>query len=258
MSDTQDSDLQIVILAGGKGKRMNSGEIPKVLCKYKGKEMLLHILDEINILSTIMNINDVFIIVNPDNHDIIQKTVQNHYLNISDRIKYVIQYEVNGTGGAIKYALPYLVHNSYSIILNGDMPNIKSELINHFFNDIRYGQNKMVGIISAIYNDPADYGRIIRNNDIFLKIIEKKDCKNQIELDTKEINAGIYCFSNFILQKYLPLINNNNRANEYYLTSVFEIIPNNEIGIYQILPENRFQITGINTRQELIDAENQV
>ncbi len=250
--------LQIVILAGGKGERMNSGVIPKVLCKVRGKEMLLHILEEVSRIQC----DEIFIVVNPQNAALIEAILNKSRLIVLSKTRLVLQRESNGTGGALQCVLPNLDKNKSTLILNGDMPNIKAEMIGNFVQKNIEEKSEM-GIVTALLDEPANYGRIIRKNErskerAFLRIVEKKDCINAEELETKEINAGIYYFSNVILHIYLGKLNNNNKAGEYYLTSIFDEIrkkEDTEVLLY-VIPKNQNNlILGINTPEELSYAE---
>ncbi len=250
--------LQIVILAGGKSERMNCGVVPKVLCKVRGKEMLLHILEEVSRIQC----DEIFIIVNPQNVSLIEAVLNKSRLIVLSKTRLVLQRESNGTGGALQCVLPNLDKNKYTLVLNGDMPNIKAEMIGEFIKKNMEEKSEM-GIITALLDNPANYGRIIRKNERskerpFLKIVEKKDCVNAEELETKEINAGIYYFSNVILHIYLGKLNNNNKAGEYYLTSIFDEIrkkEDTEVFLYQIPKSQNNLILGINTPEELVYAE---
>ena len=254
--------LQIVVLAGGKGKRMNSGAVPKVLCKFRGKEMLIHILEKLDKIIC----DDIFVVVNNDSAMLIQHVV-NRYLqaglnNVRQRIKYVLQLDVNGTGGALQCVLPNLDREKYTLVLNGDMPNITVPLMGEFVKRVVEEQAEM-GLISALLDDPSDYGRIMRGSKgsekgLFTGIVEKKDCCTEEERSNPEINAGIYLFSNMVLHTYLPKLDRNNQAGEYYLTQIFAIIrqhEDNEIIVYQIPREMNPQIAGINTMVELESLE---
>ena len=250
--------IQVVILAGGKGKRMNSGPIPKVLCKVRGKEMLCHIVEQVSRIQC----SDIFIVVNQESAGFIQHIMEKNKYIFLNKIKYILQRDVNGTGGALQCVLPHLDKNQSTLILNGDMPNVKAELLNEFLRKNIEEKSEM-GIVTSIMEDAENYGRIIRENErskekAFKKIVEKKDCKNEEELNVKEINAGIYYFSNIVLHTYLPQLNNENVSGEYYLTSIFDEIrkkEDNEVLLY-VIPENmKYQILGVNTQEELLIAE---
>ncbi len=250
--------LQIVILAGGKGSRMNNKTVPKVLHKVRGKEMLLHILEECSRIQC----DEIFIVVNPQSVSLIEAILQKSRLVVLAKVKLVLQRESNGTGGALQCVLPNLEKSKSTLVLNGDMPNIKAELLGEFIKKAMEEKYEM-GIITALLDNPTNYGRIIRKNErskdrAFLKIVEEKDCVNIEERETKEINAGIYYFSNIVLHTYLGKINNNNKANEYYLTSIFDEIrkkENNEVLLYLIPRDMNNKIYGVNTDEELAFVE---
>ncbi len=250
--------LQIVILAAGQGKRMNSGVIPKVLCKVRGKEMLLHILEEVSRIQC----DEIFIIVNPQSGPLIEAILNKSRLIVLSKTRLILQRESNGTGGALQCVLPHLEKEKSTLVLNGDMPNIKAEMLAEFIKKNMEEKSEM-GIVTALLDDPSNYGRIIRKNERskerpFLKIVEKKDCINAEELETKEINAGIYYFSNIILHIYLGKLNNHNKAGEYYLTSIFDEVrkkEDTEVLLYVIDKSQNNQILGINTPEELAYAE---
>ena len=90
----------------------------------------------------------------------------------------------------------------------------------------------------------------------FIGIREEKDCSIEEKL-IKTVNVGIYFFQSIILQKYIPMIKNNNSQNEYYLTDIVKIINDNNIELNTLLVDEkyRYQILGVNTKEELDDLE---
>ena len=109
-------------------------------------------------------------------------------------------------------------------------------------------------ILTSIMDNPAKYGRIIRNsNNEVEKIVEFKDC-NETEAKVKEINSGMYCFDIEELLSALSNLNNNNNQGEYYLTDVIEILKGKEkkIGAVDVPVE---EITAVNSKGELAIAE---
>ena len=111
--------INIIIMAGGLGKRMNSS-LPKVLHLINNKPMIVNIIETVLML----NLNQIFIIVGKFK-DIIQTTIEKYI--VSDLIEYVIQEEPLGTGHAIQccYNNLLLNHNLKTLILSGDVPLIK-------------------------------------------------------------------------------------------------------------------------------------
>ena len=234
-------------MAAGEGKRMNSN-IPKVLHLFKNKPMLVRIITE----ALKLNPHKIIVITGKF-HNLIQETI-NKYLENDNIIEYVQQTNPMGTGDAIKCTLHLYNENENVLILNGDMPLITSKLLKNFINykeDININK-----IIVAKLDKPYGYGRILYDtNNNFFGIKEEKDCDINEKL-INIINVGIYYFNSSILKQYIPLIDNNNKQNEYYLTDIIKVINNNiSIYTYCIEEEFKFQIMGVNTQEELFELE---
>lgn len=244
------SNLSIIILAGGLGKRMQS-EIPKVLHELNSKPMLVHVLQTAKILKP----DKIYIVVGKYK-DIIQETLLKY--TCLDNIIFVDQPEALGTGHAVQCVQPYLLNHNKTdkiVILSGDVPLLKSNTIKSLEND------KKVTLLTTIYDDPTGYGRIIQDNDKnFIKIVEQKDC-NEEEKKIKRVNAGIYMFNVDLLSKYLPMLTNNNAQNEYYLTDILELIKIQEnipIGIVDLPKHKSIELVGVNTKEQLQELEDKL
>jgi len=239
-------NLIVTILAGGEGKRMNSN-IPKVLHMFNEKPMLVKIIE------TVMLINPKkIIIITGKYNDLIQETIAKYINNTESLIKYIIQDKQLGTGHAIKCCLPY--YNEYYnenekiLILNGDMPLITKDILDKF---IFNSNNFLLNILVSKMDNPTGYGRIIYIDNKFIKIVEEKDC-NEYEKKINIINSGIYIVDSNILQKYIPLIENNNSQKEYYLTDIVKIVNTNiEINTFLLDEKDNLFISGVNTINEL-------
>lgn len=248
------NNLTVAIMAAGEGKRMNSN-IPKILHNFNGIPMLIRILLEVN------KINPQNIIIITGKYDLlIKKTIKDYFdsvsnINIYNTLIFIQQLEPNGTAGAIKCTLEQYSENEDVLILNGDMPLISSRLIQNF---IKEKSNAKL-LVSQLDN-PYGYGRILYDeNNKFIGIKEQKDC-NEKEKLINIVNVGIYLFNSNILKKYIPLIDNNNVQNEYYLTDIVKIIRTNsdeEINTYSVDEELKYQINGVNTQEELRLLEEQ-
>ena len=240
------SNLVVLIMAGGLGKRMNSN-LPKVLHNICGKPMLIHIIEQAFLLSPIK----IGIIVGKYK-DIIKQTLLN-YISL-ENIEFISQNEPLGTGHAIQCCIHELQKytNSNVIILSGDVPMLKSDTMREMTTNV----NK-VKIMTTEFDNPTGYGRIIEQNNLFVKIIEEKDC-DQTQKQIRKINCGIYTFNTEILCKYLMDLTNNNSQGEYYLTDIIEIIrrrENIDIEMLNIVTHKHNEITGINTVEQLLELE---
>lgn len=225
-----------IILAAGKGKRMNS-YLPKVLHKINNKMMVERII--INMKKS--NINNIYIIVSPENSEIIKMHLL-HYTNL----KYIIQEEALGTGYAlISFFKQVNIQNENLIICCGDMPLLN----NYLFENIK--KKYPFGICAFYKENPKGYGRIIL--DDLIKIIEEKDC-NEIEKKINLCNSGIYVFPSNELKFALSFLNNTNNQNEYYLTDTIKLIQeksNLKCNIFILKERESFLVEGVNTKIEL-------
>ena len=245
------SDLIVLIMAGGLGKRMES-DLPKVLHEINNKPMLVHIIKKTLLLSPFK----IGIIVGIYK-DIIVNTIKNYISSntINNKLVFIDQPESLGTGHAIQCCREYLLQYTEKnvLVLSGDVPLISHKTMSNMISN-----NYSVTILTAEFENPSGYGRIIcDNNNKFIKIVEEKDCFD-IEKTIKNINTGIYSFSCNLLCKYLPYLSNNNAQQEYYLTDIIEIIKNNEnINIHmRIIPtDKQYEIIGVNTKSQLLELQ---
>lgn len=240
-------NLNICILAGGEGKRMKS-TLPKVCHLFKDIPMIVHIIKR----SIELNAKKIIIITGK--HDnLIQETIKK-YINIENfnKLIFVIQNIPLGTGDAVKCTLKYYKTNEQVLILNGDTPNLTTNILSNFINSKE--NNKL--LISEI-DDPHGYGRIITNyNKEIIKIVEEKDASVD-EKKVNKINSGIYYLETNNILKYIPLIKNNNLSNEYYLTDIIELMIKDNLKINAYLIDKKYNhlILGVNTKEQLNNLE---
>ena len=238
-------ELNICILAGGEGKRMKTN-IPKVCNMYKNKPMIVYIIEE----SLKLNPRKV-VIITGKHYNYIYETIKKYIIENFNKLYFVIQETPLGTGNAVLCSIKEYNDNEKVLILNGDCPNIKSNLLEKF---IENEENKLM--ISEIEN-PFGYGRVIMNeNNEIIKIIEEKDTNNE-EKKINKINSGIYIIGSNDLKKYVLEIKNNNKQKEYYLTDIIEIMNNNNkiIKGYMINKDENKYIYGVNTIDDLNNLE---
>ena len=231
-----------LVLAAGQGKRIKS-DLPKVLHKVCGKEMLKHVIDSIRN----SGIDDIDVIIGKGAELVKERT-------LDKKVSYSLQAEQLGTGHAVKCAKEFLNDKKGVVaIFAGDTPLIKQSTIERLFNDHIENKNAAT-ILTSIVEDPTGYGRIVRGeNNQVLKIVEHKDC-NEEELKINEMNTAIYCFDVELLVSALDKINNNNNQGEYYLTDVIEILKSEGKRVGAVVTEYEETI-GVNSRVQLAEAE---
>ena len=227
-----------VVLAAGKGTRMQS-ELPKVMHTILSETMVEHVLSNLNTIK----VDQTVVVVGPG-AELVQACLK-------DSVAYAVQSEQLGTGHAVMQSLPLLPIEGDSLILYGDTPCIQAETMANLY---EVNKDADLTVLTAIFEDPARYGRIVRNavGDIE-KIVEYKDCTDEQKL-IKEINTGIYCVKNKVLHEYLAMIKNDNAAKEYYLTDLIEIGLNHGLNMQAIPVEDVNEVMGVNDRVDLAKA----
>lgn len=233
-------ELRIIILAAGKGTRMNS-DLPKVLHKLNGKALLDFVLDE----SELLNPKETILVVGFKKEQVISHT--RHRANL----KYATQMEQLGTGHAVLQTGDLLKNKEgHILILYGDVPNIKESTLRPIIDD-HLINNRDLTLITAEIDDPTGYGRIIRDkNDNLLKIVEEKDCTDD-ERKIKEWNPGIYIFKIPEVFEILNNIKTNNASKEYYLTDAIGLAQQSKMEIKAIKIANSNEVIGVNTADQL-------
>ena len=228
--------ISIVILAAGKGSRMKS-TTPKVLHSISGKSMLFHAIDAGQQLS------DDITVVLYHQASRVQEAIEAEYQNINFHMQDAEQFP--GTGGAMKG-----IRTKYekTLILNGDMPLITQDSLLALT-----GGKADINMSVIKLENPTGYGRVIINDEKVQEIVEQKDC-NASQLETKTVNAGIYCVNTELLNRYIPQLSNDNAQAEYYLTDIVKMAVDEEKTVTPIYVEEE-EFKGVNSKVDLADAE---
>ena len=200
-----------IMLAAGKGTRMKSNK-SKLVHKIYGKELVKRAVEA----TKNAGVDEVIAVVG-----YLKEQVQEV---LKDTVKYAVQEEMLGTGHAVMQATKYLEGKKGKVlVLNGDVPILRPETIEKLLS--KSIENKECAtLLTAIYDNPNGYGRIIRDEGGNVKgIVEEKDASEE-EKKIQEINAGVYCFDIEELLVALKEITPNNSQGEYYLTDVIKIM----------------------------------
>lgn len=236
-------DIKSVILAAGKGTRMKSN-LPKVLHEILGKALVGYVLDSVKHIT-----NENFVIVGHHAEEV-EKYVISHYENA----KTVLQSPQLGTGHAVSMICPMLENYSGQVlILCGDTPLITEDTLKKFVEYHRENKSDIT-VMSAIFENPTNYGRIVRDSDNSLKcIVEEKDATLE-QKAIKEVNAGIYCINWAKVKSAFSQLTSNNAQGEYYLTDIIEWGKKNGLSVNAYIMENNIETFGINSRVQLAEA----
>lgn len=237
--------VKSIILAAGKGTRMKS-DTPKVLHQIFNKTLLGYVIDAVNNTKLA---DENYVIVGHQAEKV-EEYVNEHY----DNAKTVLQSPQLGTGHAVSMVCPYLEDfEGEVIILCGDTPLITSETLKTFIAGHRELKSDIT-VMSAVFENPTNYGRIVRNADGTLNsIVEEKDATPE-QKAIKEINAGIYCLNWAKVKNSFSQLKTNNAQGEYYLTDIIKWGNENGLSVNAHILERNEEIYGINSKINLAEA----
>jgi len=241
--------LTTVILAAGKGKRMKNPEKSKVMHELDSKPMIEYVIN----LARNIHSEKIIVIVGHQKKAVMDFLSDRFY---DGKIRFAHQDDQLGTGHAVMQTESELKDFSGSVlILSGDVPLLKKSTVEKFM-DFHFNGGFSASLISAVFDDPSGYGRIIRDDDgNFTDIKEEKDA-NEKQKEIKEINSGIYIIDNLKLFEGLRTLKDDNAQGEYYLTDIFKYFIEKKYKIGAIPADNTFEIQGINTIEQLTEMEN--
>lgn len=232
------TQIHSIILAAGKGTRMNSSK-PKVLQTLSDKTLLEHVLLQAEKISASLHVVYGF---GGDQ-------VKNHINNNS--INWVEQAQQLGTGHAVAQAMPSINNDSISLILYGDVPLIQEQTLQTLINKAK---QTGIALLSVILNNPTGYGRIIRKNHQIQAIVEQKDASAE-QLEICEVNTGIMALDSGLLKTYLNGLDSNNAQGELYLTDIIEMAVNDQKSVESVIAEDEFEVAGVNDKAQLSELE---
>ena len=232
-----------LILAAGRGKRMKS-ERSKVLHEIAGKSLIEYVVDALDI----EEITRIGVIVSEQNSEEIKEVLGN-------RVEYIIQKEQLGTAHAVLSAENWFDgFEGKIVVVVGDAPFLNKRTVTRLVTHFEEKELTCL-LLSAIYDTPPAYGRIVRNEKgTLIKIVEEKDASDE-EKKINEVSSSHYCFDKVKLFSALKQVNNKNVQGEYYLPDVIEIFIKNDDPVEAIPVQNPMITFGINSQEDLLIAE---
>ncbi len=235
------SDLKTLILAAGEGSRMKS-KLPKVLHKLMGVTMVEHVIAAAKGAGS----DDVAVVVGFKGDEVRSALDKKE-------LKFFLQDKQLGTGHAVMCAEEFIDEDKDMLILYGDTPLLTADTLKKLL-EFHKNEDNGVSIISAIVEDPAGYGHIIRDEKgAFVKNVEHKDATESEKL-VKEINTGVYVFKGKSLKNALKKLNNDNAQGEYYLPDTLEILLKEGEGVNAMAVNDVSEFYGVNSRVQLAEA----
>ncbi|AJP49666.1 bifunctional N-acetylglucosamine-1-phosphate uridyltransferase/glucosamine-1-phosphate acetyltransferase [Rugosibacter aromaticivorans] len=251
--------MNVVILAAGQGRRMNSA-LPKVLHPLAGKPLLGHVLDTARALGAVR-----ICVVYGHGGDQVQAA-----LNAPDLL-WVSQSPQLGTGHAVLQALPQLATAtpSLTLVLYGDVPLIQTSTLQRLLDVAVQGAQGThstqgakgtksaqgaLALLTANLDNPQGYGRIVREAGKVTCIVEEKDASDA-QRQIHEINTGMLVAPTEALSRWLPTLGNRNAQGEYYLTDIVAMAVHEGLPVVTAQPDVVREIEGVNSKVQLAALE---
>ncbi|MBP6563356.1 MAG: bifunctional UDP-N-acetylglucosamine diphosphorylase/glucosamine-1-phosphate N-acetyltransferase GlmU [Neisseriaceae bacterium] len=232
------ADLDVVILAAGKGTRMYSA-LPKVLHTIGGLTMLNRIIKAVQALGP----KQITVVVGHGKDEVIA--------SLPEGVQWVEQAQQLGTGHALKMALPNLAATGKTLVLTGDVPLIGTETLTQLVHTAADG----VGLLTDVIDDATGYGRIIRNaQQQVMAIVEEKDCSAEQKAIT-EFNTGMMVLPNAYVAKWLAALQTSNAQGEYYLTDVIALAGQDGVPVHGMVVAHSHEAAGVNNKVQLAELE---
>ena len=251
MSEATESDaesnskLAVVILAAGKGTRLNSRR-PKVLHEIGGKPLLAHVIAA---AGQVVAPGNIYAVVGHQAERVKAAVA-------ASGVHFVEQAEQRGTGHAIQCAREAIAGYEHILVLSGDVPLIRPETLQQLW-QFHQAQPAAMTILPAALQDPAAYGRILRQSpkspDVEA-IIEQKALTPE-QQNIREINSGIYAFKTAPLLAHLGKLTANNANKEVLLTDMASLLRSAGERVVAFQVADAAEVLGANTIAELVDLD---
>lgn len=241
-SDSRSHRLAVIIMAAGKGTRMNNPDIAKVMHLINDTPMVEYVVD----LGMGLGAERIVVVVGWQKDSVIR-----HLRHTGKPVRCVEQTPQLGTGHAVMQAEKELRgFRGDVLVLSGDVPMLSFQTVSTLLQHHR-ATAAVATVLTAIVSDPSGYGRILRNTEGgVVGIVEHKDATVE-ERAVQEINSGVYVFQSSALFEGLKHITPSNAQQEYYLTDVFGYLWRNRMPVSAVAVSDSREVMGINTVAQL-------
>jgi bifunctional UDP-N-acetylglucosamine pyrophosphorylase/glucosamine-1-phosphate N-acetyltransferase len=239
-SDPVASDLNVVVLAAGLGKRMHSA-LPKVLHRLAGRPIVSHVVDSARTLSP-----RVIAVVVGHGAEAVQEAIA------APDVLFVLQDPPLGTGDATRIALDALPYDGVTLVTIGDIPLVPAEALAALVQEAQAGH---LAVLTARVPDPTGLGRIIRDAAGRVRaIVEERDV-NEMQRAINEINTGVMAAPTALLRRWVAQLKPDNAQGEYYVTDIVATSVEDGIPVVAHVASDERDVRGINDRAQLVAVE---
>lgn len=237
--------LHICVLAAGQGTRMRS-DLPKVLQPLSGKTLLEHVVERATELGRQLGKEPLIQVIYGHGGKLVSELAVQLGCIATEQARQL------GTGHAVMQALPLIRPEDAVLILYADVPLLGSETLERM---VASAARNAVVVLTAELQDPAGYGRILRDvRGNMTGIVEHKDATDD-QLSIREINTGIMAVQGESLLRLLARVGNHNSQGEYYLTDLIGLAVAEGLPVGTVVAPDEVEIMGVNDKLQLATAE---
>jgi bifunctional UDP-N-acetylglucosamine pyrophosphorylase/glucosamine-1-phosphate N-acetyltransferase len=232
--------LNVVIMAAGKGTRMKSA-LPKVLHRLAGTSLLQHVLNASAALDAARTV-----VITGHGAEAVEAAVA------GSGARFVRQMPQRGTGHAVQQAVPVLDDaNATTLILNGDVPLIRAETARGL---VQACAQEKLALLTIELTDATGYGRIVRDGEQVLAIVEHKDA-TPAQRTIREVYTGIMAAPTASLKRWVMALTNDNAQQEFYLTDIVAMAVADGVAVVAATASSETEVLGVNSPVQLADLE---
>ena len=243
------SGLAAIVLAAGKGKRFHS-DLPKVLHRAAGVPLLHWVLGAV---AGIGDVDRVLVVVG-HGREAVAESVRGASSDAFAEAELVDQPEQRGTADAVARCRGVLQGFTGEIlVLPGDAPLVEAGSLRALVAEHRR-RAAAVSLLTALLPDPAGYGRITREPDGTVRIVEHADASPEIRA-IREVSTGIWCFQAGALFPALEGLSPDNAQGELYLPDSAPVIQAGGGRMVTVAADDPETVRGVNDRAQLAEAE---
>lgn len=237
------NDVGAVVLAAGKGTRLNCVEKPKVMLQIGGRPIVAYIVETLKKMGFK---NEQICLVVGFHKELVKQYFKNE-------VVYADQDEQQGTAHATYIGMKSLsAEIKQVLVLGGDdsafyQPETLINLIKkHLASDC------VLTLLSAEEEDTGGAGRIVKT-DKGVEIIEKEYLTEE-QKKINEISTGTFVFNRFWFEKIFPQMPKLRKLGEYCLPTALAIARETKKKFQVIKLSDADEWRGINTKEELEEA----
>ena len=236
------SPLSVIILAAGEGKRMKSA-LPKVLQPLAGRPLLAHVIDTARSLDPAA----IHVVYGHGGERVPEALA-------AERVQWTLQAQQLGTGHAVLQAIPKVPDDHLALVLYGDVPLLGRQTLQSL---VALAGPQQVALLTMTVNDPAGYGRIVRDrNGRVERIVEQKDASAEERL-IRECNTGVIAAPAGLLKRWLQGVKADNSQREYYLTDVIAMAVRDGVAVTPLGCADAIEALGVNDKVQLAMLESE-